>query len=216
MKNIMGIILSYVFIGIIIIIAKFLEKKGKEISRKFIHIMLSNWWFIAMYFFDNVIYASIVPLSFIFINYISYKKNLISAMEREESNKDGLGTVYYALSLFILSIITFGIIKKPEIGLCATLIMGYGDGLAAIIGKKVNSISYKVGKNYKTLAGSCTMLLITFFIVAIVLYSIQSSLWILKSFLISIIITILEAISIKGLDNITVPISACLLLMVML
>ena len=216
MNNLIGIIISYIFIGIIIIMAKFFERKGKEVSRKFIHIMLSNWWFIAMWFFDNLIAVSIVPLSFVFINYISYKKNLISAMEREDINKDGLGTVYYALSLFMLSIFTFGIIKKPEIGLYATLIMGYGDGLAAVIGKKVNSISYKVGKTYKTLAGSCTMLFITFFIIAIGLYSMQSSLWILKSLLISIIITLLEAISIKGLDNITVPISTCLLLIVML
>ena len=35
-------------------------------------------------------------------------------------------------------------------------------------------------------------------------------------FLIAIIITLLEAISIKGLDNITVPISSCLLLLMML
>ena len=51
MKNIIGIVLSYVFIAIIIVAAKFFEKAGKEASRKFIHIMLSNWWFLAMYFF---------------------------------------------------------------------------------------------------------------------------------------------------------------------
>lgn len=216
MNNIMGIILSYVFIAIIIIIAKLFEKISKEASRKFIHIMLSNWWFLAMYFFNNVIYASIVPLSFVIINYISYKKNLISVMERDDSNKDGLGTVYYALSLFLLSIFTFGIIKKPEIGLCSILIMGYGDGFAAVVGKSVKSFSYKIGQNQKTLAGSCTMLFISFLIVAIFLYSLQSNLWMLKSIFIAFVITILEAISIKGTDNITVPIFACLLLTVMI
>ena len=115
MKNIIGIVLSYVFIAIIIVAAKFFEKAGKEASRKFIHIMLSNWWFLAMYFFDNVIWASIVPLSFVIINYISYKKDLIKVMERDAKEKDGLGTVYYALSLFLISIFTFGIIKRPEI-----------------------------------------------------------------------------------------------------
>lgn len=215
MNNIVGIVLSYVFIGVIIVVAKFFERFGKEASRKFIHIMLSNWWFLAMYFFDNVIYASIVPFSFIIINYISYKKNLISVMEREDSNNDSLGTVYYALSLFVISIFTFGIIKKPEIGLCSILIMGYGDGLATIIGKSVKSLSYKIGKSQKTLAGSCTMMFISFLIVAVFLCSIQSNLYLLKSIVIAVIITILEAISIKGSDNITVPISACLLLTVM-
>jgi len=215
MRNIAGIILSYVFIAIIIIAAKFFEKAGKEASRKFIHIMLSNWWFLAMYFFNNVIYASIVPLSFVIINYISYKKNLISVMEREEQEKDGLGTVYYALSLLLIAIYTFGIVKRPEIGLCSVLIMGYGDGLAAIIGRSVKSLPYKIGKTKKTIAGSSTMLFISFFIVAIFLASVQSPMWMLKSVLVAVSVTILEAVSVKGTDNITVPIFACLLLTTM-
>ena len=76
MQNLLGIVLSYIFIVAIIILAKFFEKFGEETSRKFIHIMLANWYFIAMYFFTNWICACIVPLSFIIINYISYKKNL--------------------------------------------------------------------------------------------------------------------------------------------
>ena len=215
MKNIVGIILSYVFVAVIIVAAKFFEKAGKEASRKFIHIMLCNWWFLAMYFFDNVIYATIAPLSFVVINYISYKKNLISVMERDEEDKDGLGTVYYALSLFILSIFTFGIIKRPEIGLCSILIMGYGDGLAAIIGRSVKSLSYKIGKTKKTIAGSGTMLFISFIIVAIFLASVHANLWWLKAILVAISVTVLEAVSIKGTDNITVPVFACLLLTTM-
>ena len=216
MKNIAGFILSYVFIAIIIVAAKFFEKAGKEASRKFIHIMLANWWFLAMYFFDNVIWASIVPLSFVVINYISYKKNLIQVMERAEEDKDGLGTVYYALSLFLISIFTFGIIKRPEVGLCSILIMGYGDGLAAIIGRSVKSLSYKIGNTTKTIAGSGTMFFISFFIVAIFLASIASPMWFLKSILLAISVTVVEAVSIKGTDNITVPIFACLLLTVMI
>ena len=136
-------------------------------------------------------------------------------MERDEKEKDGLGTVYYALSLFLISIFTFGIIKRPEIGLCSILIMGYGDGLAAIIGRSLRSIPYKIGKTKKTIAGSATMLFISFFIVAIFLCSIQSPLWLLKSILLAVSVTILEAVSIKGTDNITVPIFACLLLTTM-
>ncbi len=210
MQNILGIIVSYIFIAIVIISGKFFEKIGKEASRKFIHIMLSNWWFIAMYFFTNAFSAALVPMTFVIINYISYKKNLISVMERE--NQDGLGTVYYAISLLIVSIFTFGIIKRPEIGLCSILIMGYGDGLAAVIGKSIKSYEYKIGNTKKTIAGTLTMLLITLIIVAIFLYTTKSNLWIIKSIIISIILTILEAISIKGTDNLTLPIITCLLL----
>ncbi|MCI8344440.1 MAG: hypothetical protein HFJ42_00365 [Clostridia bacterium] len=213
MKNLLGILTSYIFIGIIIMLAKLFEKFGKEASRKFIHISLANWWFIAMYFFDNAIWASLVPLSFVIINYISYKKNLISVMERE--SQDGLGTVYYALSLLIISIFTFGIIKRPEIGLCSILIMGYADGLAAVIGKRLKSYEYKIGNTKKTFAGSITMFIITFMIIAIFSNIVGVKLWLLKSIIIAIILMIVEAISIKGTDNITIPISACALLFLM-
>lgn len=216
MKNIIGIVISYLFIVMIIVIAKLFEKVGKEASRKFIHIMLSNWWFLAMYFFDSPIWASIVPLSFVLINAISYQKNLIQVMEREGDKKDGLGTVYYALSLFILAIYTFGILKRPEIGLCAVLVMGYGDGLAGIVGKTVKSMPYHIGKTKKTIAGSSTMFFVSFCILAIFLCSIHSELWVLKSILIAISVTALEAISVKGTDNIVVPIYTAFILTTML
>ena len=69
MSNIIGMVLSIIYMGIVMVIAPKVEKFGKEYSRKFIHIMLSNWWFIAMFTFDNIIWASILPVAFIFINY---------------------------------------------------------------------------------------------------------------------------------------------------
>lgn len=210
MRNVIGLIVSYVFIGIIIVSAKFFEKAGKEASRKFIHIMLANWWIIAMVFFENAIWASIAPLSFVVINYISYKKDVISVMERDK--QDGLGTVYYAIALLFMAIYTFGIIKRPEIGLCAIFIMGYGDGLAAVIGKSVNSYKYKIGNTEKSAAGSATMFFVSFIIIAIFLCSINSNLWLVKSIILSAMLTVIEAVSIKGTDNITVPVISSLLL----
>ena len=105
MNNWLGILVSYLYIGLIIVGANLFKKRSKEASRKFIHIMLGNWWFIAMYFFTNVWFVAFVPASFVIINYLSYKKNIIKVMERDE--QDGLGTVYYAISLLILAIISF-------------------------------------------------------------------------------------------------------------
>ena len=215
MNNVIGLVVSYVFIALIIILAKLFEKKSKEASRKFIHIMLANWWIIAMIFFDNVIWACIGPLSFVIINYLSCKKNLISVMERDEKDKDGYGTVYYALSLLIIAIITFGITNRPDVGLCAVFILGYGDGFAAIIGRNVKSLPYKIGKSKKTLAGSATMFFISFLIVAIFLASVGAPMWFLKAILLAVSVSVLEAIGTKGIDNLIVPVYACLLLTVM-
>ena len=124
-------------------------------------------------------------------------------MEREDK-KEGIGTVYYAISLTVLSLVTF-YINKPILALPGILIMGYGDGLAAVIGQKVKSKSFNILGSTKSIAGSATMLIVSLIISILIFSFIGIEYLILKAFLIAIIATILEAISVKGLDNITVP-----------
>ena len=219
MNNFIGILVSYVYIALVIIGAKIFKKKGKEASRKFIHIMLGNWWFIAMYYFTNVWFASFVPATFVIINYISYKKDLIKVMERDV--QDGLGTVYYAISLLILVIVSFGVYKEPSLGLIPNLVMAYGDGLAGLLGRMIKSKRYKLSDTKKSVAGSITMFVIsTLLIGGYLLYWHKEIFWStphwpLVAVLIGFAITAIEAISEKGTDNITVPLGTlCMLLLI--
>ena len=213
MRNLFGLIISFVFIGIVLISSKLFEKSGKEASRKYIHIVLSNWWIIAMVFFTTPVWAMIGPIVFVFVNFASYKFNLIKSMEREETEKESLGTVYYALTLLILSILMFGPLVNykgiwgPIIGLAGVAVMGYGDALAAIVGKSVKSPSYKILTTTKTLAGSAAMFATTFIIISGFLAYCGIANWFFKALLISVVDTILEAVSIKGTDNLTVPLA---------
>ena len=159
MVNVVGIIVSILFIFGIIGISSLLNKLNilaNEDSRKFIHVGVANWWIVAMIFFNNNIYASIVPALFVIINYISYKKQIFKAMERDGSKND-LGTVYFALSLMILALITFKNTEFSYIGALGILVMGYGDGFAAIIGVKYGKYKFKVLGNNKSLEGSLAM-----------------------------------------------------------
>lgn len=215
--NWLGLLVSFTYIALVIVSAKMFEKRGKEISRKFIHIMLGNWWIIAMFFFDNVWFASIGPAVFVIVNYLSYKKNIIKVMERDE--QDGFGTVYYALSLLILSIVSFGILKNPAIGLIPTLVLAYGDGLAAIVGKKIKSKRYKLGDTKKSFAGSLTMFLISFVLIGGYLFFMYNDMffttthWSLVTAMMAFCITAIEGVSGKGIDNISVPISTLIILL---
>ena len=219
MSNLAGILVSYLYIVLVIIGARIFEKKGKEASRKFIHIMLGNWWFIAMYYFTNVWVAAFVPATFVIINYVSYKKDLIKVMEREK--QDGLGTVYYAISLFILVIVSFGIYKTPSLCLIPNLVMAYGDGLAGLIGKVIKSKKYKLSDTKKSVAGSITMFVISSILIGGYLAFWHTgefwatTHWPVVSMLIGFLITAIEAGSAKGTDNITVPLGTlCMLLLI--
>ena len=213
MNNIIGIIVSILFIFLIIGISSVLTKfnlLANEDSRKFIHVGVANWWIVAMIFFDNNIYASIVPGLFVIINYISYKKQIFKAMERDGSKKD-LGTVYYAISLMLLAFITFRNIEFSYIGALGILIMGYGDGFAAIVGVKYGKHKYKVLGNNKSLEGTLAMFLFSFIVSLVILYIFNPVNIVLFSLILAAVSTILEACSPYGFDNLTVPLGTSLL-----
>ena len=211
--NILGMILSIIYIGAVIGGSGLVAKKySNEASRKFIHILLGNWWLIAMFFFDSTLWAAILPTVFIVINYLSYKFNLIKSMERDGGeNKDSLGTVFYAVSLLVLVIFTFGVIKNPWIGLCGVFTMAYGDGFSAIFGRRFKSKQFKIFGSTKSIIGSTTMFVITLVIHLIYFGVIGTEFFIIKAIVIAIAATVMEAVSIKGTDNIIVPIITALI-----
>ena len=150
------------------------------------------------------IVISVVYIVVVFvINSLSYKFKIFKTMEREEN--DGFGTVYYAISILLVTIFSY-LQSNPMIGTTGMLIMGYGDGFAAIFGKKVKSKEYKILGTTKSIAGSATMFVFSLVISCVVFYMIGIEYFILKALLTAVIATLLEAVSVKGLDNITVPI----------
>lgn len=217
MNNVVGILVSILFVIVVIGLAKLFERFGNEASRKFIHIVLANWWIIAMIFFDNMWAAATVPAIFIVVNYVSHKKNIIKVMERRtEEKEDTLGTVFFALSLFVLALVTFGPLNNPVIGLCGFFVMCYGDGLAAVLGKAIKSKQYKIGEDTKSVAGSITMFIVTLIIMLGTLFYFNAELWILKAIVIALVMTVIEAVSIRGTDNISVPLLTSLLTFLMI
>lgn len=207
MNNIYGIAVSFGFVFFIIWLSAILTKQGilsGESSRKFIHIGVSNWWIIAMIFFDSSFYAAIVPGCFVVLNYISYRKNLFKVMERERSKKD-LGTVYFAVSLLILSIVTFSRGSHPYIGALGILIMGYGDGFAAIFGTRYTRYSFKIWNSTKTLSGSFAMFVFSFLAAFVILKIYSPVSYLLPSLVLALSATIIELVSPFGLDNLSVP-----------
>lgn len=122
MNNVIGITAITVYIVIVFLMSEFLSKKDKEISRKFVHIMLSNIWFYYLAFIDSLAWACVLPVIFVVINAFSYKFKIFKTIERE--NNDGFGTVYYAFSILLICIFTY-LIKNPLV----RIIWNFNNGL---------------------------------------------------------------------------------------
>ena len=210
-ENIEGEIICFLFILSSFILSVPFYRINPEYSRKVIHIMLGNFYFIALLYFTDWYFACFGPFIFIFVNYFSVKYRYIKLMLRHnKKTKNGeiyydYGTVYYAISLTIITIYSWKI-KKPEIGLCPFLSMAFGDGFACVIGSSIKSPSIFIFESKKSLIGSFTMFFITFLIYNIFFWYYNINMGMIKAFFMGIISMLLEAISPYATDNLTVPI----------
>jgi len=206
-RDITGLILSFAFVFLMIFIATLFQKLFKlshEFSRKIIHIAVGHWIFIALYYFEDWYIAIIGPIAFILINFLSYKFTVFKAMELEEKNP---GTIYYPISLAVCTLFTFSqqpILILPYLGIMA---MTWGDGMAAVIGKK---FPIKQLRPNKSLGGSGAFFIFT--LLASVIYlvifgdSLTSGTIIFYGIMTSLLGVLIEFFSPKNLDNLTVPI----------
>jgi len=200
------IILLYLFSIFLISIAfKKYNENSREIVRKIIHIGIGPLIPIAQFLKINqnsaLIFTGIVSL-IVFINY-NYK--LFPTIEDVE--RKSYGTLFYCLSLFILIYLFWD--KDPYALITGFFIMTFGDGLAGLIGKSLNSTSWIFFKQKKSLFGTMTMFLTSLIVICSIGYTQQNSLN-LNYFTIAFFATLLEQFSVLGIDNFIVPISSAL------
>jgi len=213
--NILGLVLSFIFIGIVVgfgVLMSRFERISSEVVRKFIHIAVSNWWFILIFSFTTLSQAIIGPIFFIIANGIAVFTGLAEVLG-EKDIKRNLGLVYFPVSLLVLVILTFtGLIPMwaSTIGVFA---MGYGDGLAALIGKFYGKQKIFGQKSY---IGSSVMFVVTFIVILVTsmafdVGNIASFSWVIRAIFISLIATLVEIFTPSGLDNLSVPIGTAII-----
>lgn len=203
-------IVSFLWPIAVLVIATILGKHGvsEETTRKTVHVGVSNWIIFAVIGFKSGWYASILPFLFIFVNAYSAKKGLISAMERSENNT--FGTVWYAVSLLILTFTGF-MLKKPWIALTGVLAMGYGDGLAAVVGVRLGRHHFPAPYEKKSLEGSLSVMLISGLVAGIACYFYRDATY--PSYFLHVALAcavpagVIELFTPRGLDNLSLPLS---------
>ncbi len=216
-SNIIGLLISFPFLALIIAIGIFLKQRfsiSSESMRKFIHIGVSNWWFIETGFFTTLAYALVGPIFFIIANSLFTFLGWGKALGMDD-RKRNYGLIYFPITLLILVVMQYQGLASSLVCSLAVLIMGYGDGLAALLGAKWGKKRLPVSFAKKTYLGTFVMAgvscIITF--IGLCAYSPLSMSSILGiSLLIGLASAAAEALTPLALDNITVPLLAAFLL----
>jgi phytol kinase len=160
-------------------------------SRKLIHIGVAHWIFFVP-FFDSLFVAMIAPITFIFLNALSLRFKIVKSMEREDSGD--YGTVLYAVVLSIVTYVAF-VEQQFTAAYVAMMILGWGDGLATLIGLHFKSPTLRPGKS---LLGSLTVGVTSFLVGFIFLNSLPLILGIVM------VAVLAELFAPKGWDNVMI------------
>ncbi len=209
---ILGVILTIVFPFAVLGFATISRKFGAsiEFSRKLVHILLSNWILLAINVYENSWYICILPAIFIPLNYLSCRKGIFSAIERDHDGEKTLGTFWYAVSLFLLCLFGY-LLKMPWIAACGMLAMGYGDGLGALIGQKFGKLTFPGVHSKKTIEGTLAVMIFSGLSVGIVCLIYVPHFALYAALSCAVPAGALELFSPRGLDNITLPIGVSLI-----
>jgi len=204
--NIAGVAFVYVYVAVLLIITEKVLQKYPEASRKVLHIMVGNVAFILPIFETREIMAFIAAGPFILFTFLMSPHTPIKSIRgRTSAAGHGMGLVYYSITWTILAYVFFDNMVVIAIGIFA---MSYGDGFASILGVKFGKKKYKVFGEEKSYVGSFAMFVFTFImtIVALLYYNISITFFVLLALVfIAFIASIVEGLTPKGLDNLTVP-----------
>lgn len=213
--DLVGFLLSGLLIGLCMGIALFVVKFGSkslgslrlEIARKIVHIGVSNWFFIYYYCFQTIVWPIVGLGAFAVLNFVLTLNGTYGAVLGTSQAKRSWGVVYYPLAVILLLVLLeLGVGSKVDVG-CGLLGMGYGDGLAALVGMKFGNKKLFKGSK-KTVAGSVAMMLV----VALIVFALKSAYgactWGLFgwSLVVGLVSSVSEAVTPLGLDNISVPV----------
>ena len=199
------VVIYILLIFLLSIIYKFFNPNNKEAIRKIIHIGIGPLIPLAKYLEvdqESALYFTGIVSLLILLN---YRYKLFPNIE--DVDRKSFGTLFYCFSLFILIYLFWN--KDPTSLIAGFFIMTFGDGLAGLIGKNFKSNSWYLLNQKKSLYGTATMF-ITSLVVVLALAYVQKYSFDLNFIIIALIATILEQLSIFGIDNFIVPISAAI------
>lgn len=201
----------YLYVFILIILSEKILSSYPVLSRKFLHIMVGNILFILPLFENKYVMTFLAAAPFIPLTFLMSPYSPLKIESKASSAGHGLGLVYYSISWTVLAYVFFYEKFFIAIGIVA---MSYGDGFASLLGTKFGKRKYKIFGDEKSIEGSLSMFfaIILFGAIAMLYYNFFDG---IKSVLlltfISFFATVVEAITPKGLDNITVSLTASLL-----
>lgn len=177
-------------------------KWRSEGVRKFIHILTSFIIIPCEYYVESPYYRVALPFAFIFINSFAVLSNMIEGLGMKDKKRN-YGLILYPVAVTGVVLAEALGFVRAESAIAGVLMLGLGDGAAAIVGTRWGKHSYILyNKAKRSLEGSFTMALVS---TVVVLFF--TELTVPYAILCGVIVALIEAFSPSSIDNIAVPVA---------
>ena len=208
--------------GVIVILASFslllataelwsrLGQPKPEWTRKLVHlgggiIGLFLPWLIES---PLVVFVLTASLSALFV--IGQKTKLLKSVHGVE--RKSRGSEYYPLAIWLVFVIAA---DQRAFYLAGVLVLALADAFAALIGSRYGVMRYEVEDEFKSIEGSLVFLVVAFaaiFLPLAALTALPRDVCALSALLVAMLVTLFEAVSLEGTDNLFVPLAVVFVL----
>jgi phytol kinase len=203
------VLISIALIAIIAVVANKLaivHRISGELARKLVHMTLGLSIFTTSLMTNKTWTAALISLSLGAV-IVAKESGLFESFRRVGRHSNG--DLYYLIGALIALILA----SSQAAFAIAILVLTFADALAALVGKAIGRHKVKLLGETKSVEGSLTFALATAIIVAV--FTLVGAPVIKGDYaligILPIMLTPLEALSPKGLDNLTLPVVATLL-----
>jgi phytol kinase len=216
LSNLLGFFISVLYVFTLLGLAELLRQRrgySNNFTRKVIHIGVGMLSWALPFLFSNPWPFIAACIGFAVLNVLDWRYGFFQAMA--SNNRQNLGTVYFPLAAAAVAYVFW---DSPPLMVAALMPLTLGDGLAPVIGHAIGTHEYRIHTSRRTFEGS-----IGFFVAT--LFGTWLALWIMPgqpelalpnatapALVVALATTLAEAISIWGVDNLTVTATAMVIL----
>jgi phytol kinase len=219
------IVLCYCYVVSMILLSSKLGALGfsHKASRKFLHAMIGNLVFFIP-FFSWGLSPFLVAAPFIAVTFLAsplspwgFLRDGLRGLSELTEEGHHTGLILYSVSFSLLALLYA---NMPHVIAAGILPMAYGDSAAAVVGQRMGRRKYRIAAE-KSLEGSLAMFTASLISLVVsglyfsILYPFSLGEKLLPYLAVSVAVTLVEAVSPRGLDNISVPLTGALTFLVM-
>lgn len=223
--DLIALVITFLAIQALVIVNGILQKRAllpTFITRKIIHLFAATLFVVCWLLYSGSAssryLAMLVPLAFILqftaIGFgLRKDEAFVNSMSRSGDPKELLGgTLHYAIVMLLCALCFFnaGNNNNPTALYIFGALAG-GDGLADVIGRRYGgNWTFGVGGAQKTVAGTLAMFLGSVLVIAILTAIFGTGMKLVTILLLSLLATLVEALTPRGLDNYTIALAVFL------